>query len=106
VEVQALGVKYGLKVLMPHKISVLAKWKERDRCCSGVGKVAPTQRSECEVCRLIDGVIKLNANDSHHPWLLRIDRNGHADLTLLHAMSRGHASTIDQNVSVVSEVEK
>jgi uncharacterized protein (DUF342 family) len=49
----------------------------------------------------VDGVININPDDSCHPWLLWIDRNGHADLILLHAMSRGHVSTVDQN-----EVEK
>jgi hypothetical protein len=38
------------------------------------------------MCRLIDGVIKLNADDGCHPWLHRVERDGHANLTMLHAI--------------------
>jgi hypothetical protein len=58
------------------------------------------------MCCLIDGVIKLNADDSCHRWLHRVERDGHTDLALLHATSHGHASTVDQNIPVVSEVEE
>jgi hypothetical protein len=38
-----LGVGYGLKMLVPHGISLVAKWKERKWRCGGVSKVAPTE---------------------------------------------------------------
>jgi hypothetical protein len=106
VVVRTLGVRYGLKVLLPHKVSPEAKWKECDQCRSGVTKAAPTQWSESDLHRLVDCVIQLNANDSGHPWILQINRNHHADLALLHAMSRGHVSTVDRNISMVAELEE
>jgi hypothetical protein len=58
------------------------------------------------MCLLIDGVIKLNADDSCHLWLCWVERNGHVDLAVLHALSLGHASMVDWNVPVVSKVEE
>jgi hypothetical protein len=57
------------------------------------------------MCHLIDGVIKLNADDGCHPWLHRVESDGHADLALLHAMSHRHASTVDWHIPIVPEVE-
>jgi hypothetical protein len=106
VEVWALRVGYSLKALLPHRVSPIANQKKRDRHRSGVSKATPTQWSEGDLCRLIDGVIKLNTDNGGHPWLFQTERNGHADLTLLHVMSHGHASTVDRNVPVVAEVEE
>jgi hypothetical protein len=37
---------------------------------------------------------------------LPVERNGHANLTLLHAMSNGYGSMVDWNIPVVSEVKE
>jgi hypothetical protein len=42
VEVRALRVGHGLKALLPHRVSLIAKREERDRHRGGVSKVAPT----------------------------------------------------------------
>jgi hypothetical protein len=42
-EVQALGIRYGLKALLPHRVSLIAKQEERDWHRGGVSKAAPTQ---------------------------------------------------------------
>jgi hypothetical protein len=68
--------------------------------------VTHTKGSEGDMCHLLDGVVKLNADDGCHPWLCWVERDGHIDLALLHAMSHGHASTVDRNIPVVSEVEE
>jgi hypothetical protein len=34
---------YGLKVLLPHRISLVAEWKECEWHHGGVSKAAPTQ---------------------------------------------------------------
>jgi hypothetical protein len=41
--VRTLRVRYGLKALLPNKLSPEAEWKECDRCRGGVNKAAPTQ---------------------------------------------------------------
>jgi hypothetical protein len=38
-----LGVGYGHKMLLPHRISLVAKWKEREWHRGDVRKAAPTQ---------------------------------------------------------------
>jgi hypothetical protein len=38
-----LRVGYGLKMLLPHRISLVVEQKEREWCRSGVSKATPTQ---------------------------------------------------------------
>jgi hypothetical protein len=90
----------GLKVLLPHRVSPIVNRKERDWHRGGVSKVTPTQGSEGDLCHLLDD------DGSCHPWLCWVERDGHADLALLHAMSHGHASTVDRNIPIVSDVEE
>jgi hypothetical protein len=106
VEVRTLRVGYGLKALMPHGVSLIVNRKECDWHRGGVSKVTPTQRNEGDLCRLLDSVVKLNADDGCHPWIYRVERDGHTNLALLHAMSHAHASTVDRNIPIVSEVEE
>jgi hypothetical protein len=62
-EVRALGVGHGLKMLLPHRILLFTKWKERDWHRGGVGEVALTQGGECDLCRLLDRLIQLDPDD-------------------------------------------
>jgi hypothetical protein len=105
-EVRTVRVGYGLKALLAHRVSLIANWKYGDWHRSSVTKATPTQGSEGDLCRLLDGAVKLNADDGCHPWLCRVKRDGHADLTLLHAMSHGHMSMVYWNIPVVPEVEE
>jgi hypothetical protein len=43
VVVRTLEVGYGLKALLPHRISIVAEWKEHEQHHGGVSKAAPTQ---------------------------------------------------------------
>jgi hypothetical protein len=56
VEVRTLGVRHGLKVLPPHRVSLIASWEERNWYRGGVGEAAPIQGSEGDLCRLLDDV--------------------------------------------------
>jgi hypothetical protein len=50
--------------------------------------------------------VSLDTDDRYHPRLCQVERDGHADLALLHAMSHGHASMVDQNILVIFEVKE
>jgi hypothetical protein len=57
VKVMTLGARYGLKVLLPHEVPLIANRNERDCHHGGVSKATSTQGSEGDWCRLLDGVV-------------------------------------------------
>jgi hypothetical protein len=106
VEVRALGVGHSLKMLLPHGILLVTNQKERDWHHGGVGEAALTQGGECDLCRLLDGLIQLDPDDGCHPRLHRVEGYRHADLTLILAMGHRHAAAVDRNVPVVAKLEE
>jgi hypothetical protein len=106
VEVRALGVEHGLKTLLPHGILLVTNREEHDWHRNGVGEVALTQGGECDLCRLLDGLIHVDADDGCHPRLHRVEGYCHADLTLVLTMDHRHATAVDKNVPVVAELEE
>jgi hypothetical protein len=103
VEVGPLGVGNGLKALLPQRILLVTDQKERDWHRGGVGKAALAQGGECDLCRLLDGLIQLNPDDSCHPQLRWVEGYHHVDLALVLAMSHRHATVVDRCVTVVAE---
>jgi hypothetical protein len=103
VEVGPLGVGHGLKALLPHMILLVADRKERDWYRGGVGEAGLTQGGECDLCRLLDGLIQLDPNDSCHTRLHRVGYH-YVDLTLVLAMGHRHAAMVDRSVPVVAEL--
>jgi hypothetical protein len=101
-EVRALGVGHGLKTLLPHRILLVTNQKERDWHRGGVGEVALTQGGECDLCRLLNGLIQLDPDDSCHPQLRRVEGYHHVDHALVLAMGHRHATTVDRNVPVIA----
>jgi hypothetical protein len=104
VEVRPLGVGHGLKALLPHRILLVTDWKERDWHRDGVGEAGLTQGGECDLCRLLDGLIQLDPDDSCHPWLRRVEGYHHVDLALILAMGHRHMTTVDRSIPVVAEL--
>jgi hypothetical protein len=104
VEVGPLGVGYGLKALLPYRIFLVTDRKERDWHRSGVGEMVLTQGGECDLCRLLDGLIQLDPNDSCHPQLHQVEGYHHANLALVLAMGHRYATMIDSSVPVVPEL--
>jgi hypothetical protein len=78
--------------------------KERDWHRSGVGEAALTQGGECDLCRLLNGLIQLDPDDGCHPRLYRVEGYHHIDLTLVLAMGHRHATAVDRSVPVVAEL--
>jgi hypothetical protein len=67
VEVRALEVGHGLKVLLPYGIPLITNREERDLHLLSSSEVALTQGGECDLHRLLDDVVKLGADDNPHP---------------------------------------
>jgi hypothetical protein len=104
VEVGPLGVGHTLKALLPHGILLVVDRKERDWHRGGVGETGLTQGGECDLCRLLNGLIQFDPDDSCHPRLHRVEGYHHVDLTLVLAMGHRHAATVDRSVPVVAEL--
>jgi hypothetical protein len=104
VEVGPLRVGHSHKALLPHGILLVADRKERDWYRGGVGEAGLTQGGECDLCRLLNGLIQLNPDDSCHPRLHRVEGYHYVDLALVLAMGHRHAAAVDRSVSVVAEL--
>jgi hypothetical protein len=104
VEVGPLRVGHNLKALLPHRILLVMDRKERDWHRGSVGEAGLTQGGECELCRLLVGLIQLNTDDSCHPGLHRVEGYHHIDLALVLVMGHRHAAAVDRSVPVVAEL--
>jgi hypothetical protein len=104
VEVRALGVGHDLKTLLPHSILLVMDQKERDWHRGGVGETTLTQGGECNLCRLLDGLIQLDPNDCCHPRLRQVEGYHDVDLALVLVMGHRHATAVDRSVPVVAEL--
>jgi hypothetical protein len=87
-EVRALEVGHDLKVLLPHGIFLIPNQEKLDRHHSGSGEVTLTQRGECDVGRLLNGSVRLAADDGPHPQILLVEGYHHAGLAYVQAI--GH----------------
>jgi hypothetical protein len=67
VEMRTLNIRHSLKALLPHKVLLITDREERDRHLGGGGEAALTQGGDGDVCHLLDGIIKLAADDGSHP---------------------------------------
>jgi hypothetical protein len=56
------------------------------------------------LCRLLDGLIQLDPDDSCHLRLHRVEGYHHVDLALVLAMGHRHAAAVDRSVPVVAEL--
>jgi hypothetical protein len=56
------------------------------------------------LCRLLDGLIQLDPDDSCHPRLHRVEGYHHVDLALVLVMGHRHAAAVDRSVFVVAKL--
>jgi hypothetical protein len=91
IEVRALRVGHGLKMLLPHRVLLVMNRKESDWHPCSVGEAALTQGGECDLCRLLNGLIQLNPDDGCHPWLHWVE-------------GYRHATAVDRNIPIVAEL--
>jgi hypothetical protein len=56
------------------------------------------------MCRLLDGLIQLDPDDSCHPRLNQVEGYHHFDLALVLAMGHRHAAAVDRSIPVVAEL--
>jgi hypothetical protein len=106
VEVGALEVRHGLKVLLPHEVLLITNREERDRHLSGSDEVAFTQGGEGDECRLLDGAIELTVDDDLHPQLQLVEGYCQTELTHVLVIGLRHATVVERDVSDVAETDE
>jgi hypothetical protein len=67
-------------------------------------EAALTQGGEYNKHRLLDGGVRLAANDGSHPSLSRVEGYCHTGLTYVQAVNHGQAAAVDRNIPTVAEV--
>jgi hypothetical protein len=63
VEVRALEVGHGLKMLLPHGVLLILNQKKRDRQCCSSGEVVLAQGGESDVRHQLNANVELAADD-------------------------------------------
>jgi hypothetical protein len=106
VEVRALEVGHGLKLLLPYGVLLIQNQEQRDRQCYSSGEVVLAQAGECDVCHQLNAGVRLVADDEPRPRLRGVKGYHHADFALAHAMGRGQSAMIDQSVPVVAKTDE
>jgi hypothetical protein len=89
VEVRALEVRHGLKMLLPYGVLLISNREKRDRQCCSSGEAVLAQGGERDVCHQLNASVGLTVNYGPQPRLRGVEGYRQADLTLVHAMARG-----------------
>jgi hypothetical protein len=106
VEVRALEVGHGLKMLLPYGVLLILNREKRDRQCCSNGEVVLAQGGECDVRHQFNAGVRLAVDDEPQPRLHGVKGYRHADLALVHAMARGQSATVDRSVPVVAKTDE
>jgi hypothetical protein len=68
-EVRALEVGHGLKMLLPYEVLLIPNWEKRDRQCCSIGEVVLAQGGESDVRHQLNAGVGLTADDGSRPQL-------------------------------------
>jgi hypothetical protein len=86
VEVRALEVGHGRKMLLPYGVLLIPNRKKRDRQCGGSGEVVLTQRGEGDVRHHLNAGVGLAVDDGSRPRPQRVEGYHHANLAPVQVM--------------------
>jgi hypothetical protein len=106
VEVRALEVGHGLKMLLPYEVLLIPNREKHDRQCCSSSEVVLAQGGESDVRHQLNTSVGLAAADGPRPRLHGVKGYCNADLALVHAMDRGQSATVDQSVPVVAKTDE
>jgi hypothetical protein len=95
VEMRALEVGHGLKMLLPYGVLLIPNREKCDRQCCSSGEAILAQGGESHVRHQLNAGVGLTADDGPRPRLRGVKGYHHVDLALVHAMSRGQSATVD-----------
>jgi hypothetical protein len=105
-EVRALEVGHNLKMLLPYGVLLILNREKCYRQCCSSGEAVLGQGGESHVRHQLNVGVGLAADDRPRPRLHGVEGYHHADLALVHAMSHGQSTTVDQSVPVVAKTDE
>jgi hypothetical protein len=106
VEVRALEVEHGRKMLLPYRVLLIPDREKRDRQCGSSSEVVLAQRDESNVRHHLNASVGLAVNDGPQPWLHRVEGYHHANLAPVQVMDPGQSATVDRSVPVVAQTDE
>jgi hypothetical protein len=106
VEVRALEVGHGLKMLLPYGVLLILNRKNRDRQCCSSGEVVLAQGGESNVRHQLNAGVGLAADGGPRPRLFGVKGYHHADLTLVHAVGRRQSAMVDRSIPIVAKMDE
>jgi hypothetical protein len=106
VEVRALEVGHGLKMLLPYGVPLILNRKKRDRQCCSSDEVVLAQGGESNVRHQLNTGVGLAADDGPRPRLRGVEGFCHTDLALVHAVGCGQSATVDRSVPIVAKTNE
>jgi hypothetical protein len=106
VEVRALEVGHDLKMLLSYGVLLIPNQEKRDRQCCNSGEAVLAQGGESDVCHQLNAGVGLATDDRPRPRLHGVEGYRHADLALVHAMSRGQSAMVDQSIPIVAKMDE
>jgi hypothetical protein len=89
VEVRALEVGHGRKMLLPYGILLILDREKRNRQCNGSGETVLARRGESDVHHHLNTGARLATDDGPRPWLCKVKGYHHANLTPIHVVDPG-----------------
>jgi hypothetical protein len=105
-EVRALEVGHGLKVLLPYGVLLIPNREKRDRQCCCSGKAVLAQGGDGDVWHHLNAGVGLTTDDGPRPLLHRIEGYHHANLAPIQVVDRGQSTTVDRSVSIVAKTDE
>jgi hypothetical protein len=106
VEVRALEVRHGLKVLLPYGVLLIPNREKCDKQCCSSGEAVLAQGDESDVRHHLNAGVRLAANDGPRPRLRGVKGYHHADLSPVQAMGHGQSAMVDWSVPVVARMDE
>jgi hypothetical protein len=106
VEVRALEVGHGLKLLLRYGVILIMNQEKRDRQCGSSGKAVLAQGGENDVCHHLNASVRLTDDDKPRPRLCWVEGYHHTDLAPIQAVGHGQSATVDRSVPVVAKTDE
>jgi hypothetical protein len=106
VEVRAVKVGYGLKVLLPYRVLLILNREkcDRQRRCSCEAVLA--QGGEGDVRHHFNAGVGLTTDDRPLPWVRGVKWYCHANLAPVQVMNPGQSTMVDRSVVVVTKANE
>jgi hypothetical protein len=106
VEVRALEVRHGRKIMLPNGVLLIPNQEKQNRQCGDSGEAVLAQRGESDVRHHLNAGVELTVDDVPRTWLHRVERYYHFNLIPVQVMDPGQSATLDWSIPVVAQMDE